>query len=126
VKEEVFGPILPVLEVNSAEAVIHWVNSRPHPLGLCVSADDIGIAERILDATEPGNAAINECTIHPMIPELPFGGVGNSGVGKYHGRWGVEAFTNAHAVMYHSSGIDPVCAIRLIRDTSFSGRSRPS
>jgi aldehyde dehydrogenase (NAD+) len=42
-----------------------------------------------------------------LIPELPFGGVGNSGMGKYHGRWGFEAFTNARGVMYHKTGIDP-------------------
>jgi acyl-CoA reductase-like NAD-dependent aldehyde dehydrogenase len=65
------------------------------------------VAERILDATESGDAAINDCTVHPLVPELPFGGVGNSGMGKYHGRWGFEAFTNARGVMYHSALIDP-------------------
>jgi aldehyde dehydrogenase (NAD+) len=106
-REEVFGPLLPVLEVDSVEAVVRWVNSRPRPLGLYVFAEDIGVAERILDATESGDAAINDCTIHPMIPELPFGGVGNSGMGKYHGRCGFEAFTNVRGVLYHSSRIDP-------------------
>jgi acyl-CoA reductase-like NAD-dependent aldehyde dehydrogenase len=106
-QEEVFGPILPVLEIDSVEAVIAWVNSRPRPLGLYVFAEDLNVAERILDATESGDAAINDCTIHPLVPELPFGGVGNSGMGKYHGRWGFEAFTNARGVMYHSARIDP-------------------
>ena len=106
-QDEVFGPILPVLEIDSVEAVIEWVNSRPRPLGLYVFAEDLDMAERILDATESGDAAINDCTIHPLVPELPFGGVGNSGMGKYHGRWGFEAFTNARGVMYHSARIDP-------------------
>lgn len=106
-QQEVFGPILPVLEVNSVEAVIRRVNCQPHPLGLYVFAEDIGVAERILDATISGDAAINDCTIQPLIPELPFGGVGNSGMGKYHGRWGFEAFTNARGVLYQSSSIDP-------------------
>ena len=106
-QEEVFGPILPVLEIDSVEAVIEWVNRRPRPLGLYVFAEDLGVAERILDATESGDAAINDCTIHPLVPELPFGGVGNSGMGKYHGRWGFEAFTNARGAMYHSARIDP-------------------
>jgi hypothetical protein len=96
-----------ILEIGSVEAVIQWVNSRPRPLGLYVFAEDLAIAERIIDATESGDAAINDCTIHPLIPELPFGGVGNSGMGKYHGRWGFEAFTNARGVLYHSSRIDP-------------------
>jgi aldehyde dehydrogenase (NAD+) len=106
-QEEVFGPILPVLEIDSVEAVIQWVNRRPRPLGLYVFAEDLGVAERILDATESGDAVINDCTIHPLVPELPFGGVGNSGMGKYHGRWGFEAFTNARGVLYHGAKIDP-------------------
>ena len=106
-QEEVFGPILPVLEISSVEAVIQWVNSRPTPLGLYVFAEDVGVAERILDATRSGDAVVNDCTLHPLIPELPFGGVGNSGMGKYHGRWGFEAFTNARGVLYHSASIDP-------------------
>ena len=106
-QEEVFGPILPVLEIDSVEAVIEWVNRRPRPLGLYVFTEDRDVAERILDATESGDAVINDCTVQPLIPELPFGGVGNSGMGKYHGRWGFEAFTNARGVMYHSATIDP-------------------
>ena len=105
--EEVFGPILPVLEIGSEQDAIDWVNRNPRPLGLYIFADDHDVAERILDATESGDAGVNECTIHPLIPELPFGGVGNSGMGKYHGRWGFEAFTNARGVLYHSPKIDP-------------------
>ena len=60
-------------------------------------------AERILDATESGDAAINDRAIHPLIPELPFGGVSN----QYHGKWGFEALINARSVMYHSAKIDP-------------------
>src|SRR5271170_5644992 len=92
-QEEVFGPILPVLEIESVEAVIKWVNDRPSPLGLYVFAED--------------HAEVNDCAIHPLFPELPFGGVGNSGMGKYHGKWGFEAFTNARGVLYHSAKIDP-------------------
>jgi acyl-CoA reductase-like NAD-dependent aldehyde dehydrogenase len=106
-QEEVFGPILPVLEIDSVEAVIDWVNERPAPLGLYVFSEDEDVVERILDETSSGDACVNDCSIHPLIPELPFGGVGNSGMGKYHGRWGYEAFTNARGVLYHSARIDP-------------------
>jgi acyl-CoA reductase-like NAD-dependent aldehyde dehydrogenase len=106
-QEEVFGPILPVLEIASVEAVIEWVNSRPSPLGLYVFAEDKGVVERILGATRSGDAEVNDCAIHPLFPELPFGGVGNSGMGKYHGRWGFEAFTNARGVLHHSTKVDP-------------------
>ena len=106
-QEEVFGPILPVLEIDSVEKVIKWVNSHPRPLGLYVFAEDHDVAERILEATNSGDACVNDCTIHPLVPELPFGGVGNSGMGKYHGHWGFEAFTNARGVLYHSAALDP-------------------
>ena len=106
-QEEVFGPILPVLEISSVEAVIQWVNSRPTPLGLYVFAEEASVAERILEATRSGDAVVNDCALHPLIQELPFGGAGNSGMGKYHGRWGFEAFTNARGVLYHSASIDP-------------------
>jgi acyl-CoA reductase-like NAD-dependent aldehyde dehydrogenase len=106
-QEEVFGPILPVLEIESVEAVIQWVNDRPSPLGLYIFAEDAAVAERILDATSSGDAEVNDCAIHPLFPELPFGGVGNSGMGKYHGHWGFEAFTNARGVLYHSAKLDP-------------------
>ncbi|HEY1368879.1 MAG TPA: aldehyde dehydrogenase family protein, partial [Gaiellaceae bacterium] len=106
-QEEVFGPILPVLEIDSVEAVIDWVNERPRPLGLYVFTEDEDVAERIFDSTNSGDACVNDCSVHPLVPELPFGGVGNSGMGKYHGRWGYEAFTNARGVLYHSARIDP-------------------
>jgi acyl-CoA reductase-like NAD-dependent aldehyde dehydrogenase len=106
-QDEVFGPILPVLVIHSVEEVIDWVNERPRPLGLYIFTEHEDVAERILDATNSGDACVNDCSVHPLIPELPFGGVGNSGMGKYHGRWGFEAFTNARGVLYHSPKIDP-------------------
>jgi acyl-CoA reductase-like NAD-dependent aldehyde dehydrogenase len=106
-KEEIFGPILPVLEIDSVESVIRWVNSRPSPLGLYIFAEDRDVIDAILSATRSGDAEVNDCAIHPLFPELPFGGVGNSGMGKYHGRWGFEAFTNARGVLHHSSTVDP-------------------
>lgn len=106
-KEEIFGPILPVLEIGSVDAVVQWVNSRPSPLGLYIFAEDRDVVDRILSSTRSGDAEVNDCAIHPLFPELPFGGVGNSGMGKYHGRWGFEAFTNARGVLHHSSAVDP-------------------
>ena len=106
-QEEVFGPILPVLEIDSVEKVIDWVNERPRPLGLYVFTEDDDSPSRSSRRPNSGDACVNDCSIHPLVPELPFGGVGNSGMGKYHGRWGFEAFTNARGVLYHSAAIDP-------------------
>ena len=78
-QEEIFGPILPVLEVDSVRQVIDFVNARPSPLGLYVFVEDPHVAAQILDSTTSGDAAVNDCTIQPLIPDLPFGGVGNSG-----------------------------------------------
>jgi aldehyde dehydrogenase (NAD+) len=105
-QEEIFGPILPVLEVDNVEQAIDFVNARPSPLGLYVFAEDQRVTEQILDATTSGDAAVNDCTIHPLIHDLPFGGVGNSGMGKYHGEWGFRAYTNARGVLYHSTQMD--------------------
>ena len=91
----------------AVDQVIDWVNSHPRPLGLYVFAEDDDIVDRILDNTESGDDCVNDCSIHPLIPELPFGGVGNSGMGKYHGRFGFEAFTNAREVLYHGATLDP-------------------
>jgi aldehyde dehydrogenase (NAD+) len=105
-QEEIFGPILPVLEVDSVREAVDFVNARPRPLGLYVFAEDQRVTEQILDATVSGDAAVNDCTIQPIIHDLPFGGVGNSGMGKYHGEWGFRAYTNARGVLYHSTRMD--------------------
>ena len=106
-QEEIFGPILPVLEVDSVQQVIDFVN-RGQALWASMSSRRISsVAERILDSTASGDAAVNDCTIQPLIPDLPFGGVGNSGMGKYHGEWGFRAYTNARGVLYHGTRIDP-------------------
>jgi acyl-CoA reductase-like NAD-dependent aldehyde dehydrogenase len=106
-QEEIFGPILPVLEVESAQEVINFVNARLSPLGLYLFAEDRRVTEQILNATTSGDAAINDCTIQPLIHDLPFGGVGNSGMGKYHGEWGFRTYTNTRGVLFHSTQIDP-------------------
>jgi aldehyde dehydrogenase (NAD+) len=101
------GPILPVLEVESVQQVIDIINARPSPLGLYVFAEDQRVADQILGATPSGDSAVNECTIQPLNPDLPFGGVGNSGMGKYHGVWGFRAYTNSRGVLYHGAQLDP-------------------
>jgi aldehyde dehydrogenase (NAD+) len=106
-REEIFGPILPVLEVSSVPDVIDFINARSSPLGLYVFAEDPSAVKQILDATTSGAATVNECTVHPIIHDFPFGGVGHSGMGKYHGDWGFRAYTNARGVLHHSARIDP-------------------
>src|SRR5438874_12426232 len=105
-QEEIFGPILPVLEVDSVQEVIQFVNARPSPLGLYLFSEDSSVTEQILSSTSSGDADVNDCTLQPTIHDLPFGGVGNSGMGKYHGEWGFRAYSNARGVLSHSTKID--------------------
>lgn len=105
-QEEIFGPILPVLEVCDVQEVIEFVDARPSPLGMYLFSEDRSVTERILNSTTSGGALVNDCTLQPIIHDLPFGGVGNSGMGKYHGEWGFRAFTNPRGVLYHSTLLD--------------------
>lgn len=104
--EEIFGPILPVIEVDGIDQAIRHVNDRPHPLGLYVFAADRAVADRVFAETASGDAAFNDCAVQPIVRELPFGGVGNSGMGKYHGEWGFRAYTNARGVLYRGTRFD--------------------
>jgi aldehyde dehydrogenase (NAD+) len=105
-QEEIFGPILPVIEVSNAQEVIGFVNARPSPLGLYIFSEDQSLTDQILNSTASGDAGVNECTLQPIIHDLPFGGVGNSGMGKYHGEWGFRGYSNVRGVLHHSSQLD--------------------
>jgi len=106
-EDEIFGPILPVLEVASVEEAIDYITKRPPPLGLYIFSENSQVAQDILNATESGGAAVNDCFLQAVMPGLPFGGVGTSGMGKYHGVWGFRSYTNPRGVVYHSARIDP-------------------
>ncbi len=105
-QEEIFGPILPVIEVDNAQEVIGFVNARPSPLGLYIFSEDQSLTDQILNSTASGDAGVNECTLQPIIHDLPFGGVGTSGMGKYHGEWGFRAYSNVRGVLHHSTRLD--------------------
>ncbi|CAJ1499165.1 aldehyde dehydrogenase family protein [[Mycobacterium] burgundiense] len=105
--EEIFGPILPILTVESAEAAVKFVNARPKPLALYVFTKSGQGARRLIDAIPSGGAVINQIAMHCLVPQLPFGGVGASGMGAYHGRWGFEALSHRRAVLAKPSKPDP-------------------
>ncbi len=106
-QEEIFGPILPVLKVADVDQAIRFVNAREKPLALYVFAAERRIAHRVFRETSSGAASENQTVLHCAVPGLPFGGVGLSGMGKYHGRWGFETFSNAKAVLRQSTIFDP-------------------
>ncbi len=83
--EEIFGPILPVLTYSDLGEAIDFVNNRPKPLALYVFAGNDRDANRVISHTSSGGVTVNHCLLHLAIPDFPFGGVGPSGMGSYHG-----------------------------------------
>jgi aldehyde dehydrogenase (NAD+) len=98
-QEEIFGPVLPVLTYKSLDEAFEIIGSKEHPLVLYIFSRDRKIARQILRHTRAGGTAINHTMIHFYELDLPFGGVGHSGVGKSHGFAGFEAFSNARGVL---------------------------
>jgi len=98
-QEEIFGPILPVISVPSVDAAIAFVNRRAKPLALYVFSRDRGAQGRILARTSAGGTTINHVWLHLGVPQLPFGGVGESGMGAYHGRQSFETFSHRRSVL---------------------------
>ncbi|HSC13085.1 MAG TPA: coniferyl aldehyde dehydrogenase [Rhodanobacteraceae bacterium] len=101
-QEEIFGPILPLVAVDSVDAAIDYVNARPRPLALYHFDNDRKRTERVLERTIAGGVTINDTVLHFAQSELPFGGVGPSGMGHYHGREGFLAFSKQKPVLYQS------------------------
>jgi aldehyde dehydrogenase (NAD+) len=109
--EELFGPILPVIEADYVHACA-TISSMPHPLGLYIFSKDQTEIDYILNHTLSGGVTINDCMIHAGAPNVPFGGVGDSGSGAYHGRYGFDNFTHKRAVVHLPTWLDRVMAFR--------------
>ena len=105
--DEIFGPVLPVITVGSAEEAVTIVNSRSKPLALYVFTNSDSRARHLVDRMPSGGAVINHIAMHCLVPQLPFGGVGASGMGAYHGKWGFETFSHRRAVLAKPAKPDP-------------------
>jgi aldehyde dehydrogenase (NAD+) len=106
-QEEIFGPILPVISVSSVESAIGFVNRHEKPLALYVFAGDEAAQDRVLSGTSAGGTVLNHVWLHLSVPELPFGGVGESGMGAYHGRQSFETFSHRRSVLKKPTLPDP-------------------
>lgn len=93
-KEEIFGPILPLVPVKDVHEAIHWINERPKPLAIYVFSNSKWNIRQISQETSSGSVVINDVVLQAGHPELPFGGVGNSGLGNYHGHYGFKTFSH--------------------------------
>jgi aldehyde dehydrogenase (NAD+) len=102
--DEIFGPILPIIPFKTAEQVTYIVNGKPKPLALYVFSGNKSFCEKIISETSAGTVCINECVLQFTHPNLPFGGVNNSGIGKSHGKYGFLAFSNEKPVLKQRKG----------------------
>jgi coniferyl-aldehyde dehydrogenase len=101
-QEEIFGPILPVLTYRDLEEALRYVNDRPHPLALYYFDYNSSRIDRVLRSTVSGGVTVNDVIYHIAQNNLPFGGVGSSGMGHYHGKAGFEAFSKKKGVLIQS------------------------
>ncbi len=97
-KEEIFGPILPIIEYADVAEAIAFINRKPKPLALYVFSSDKTFQKMILSETSAGGVCINDTIVHLAATNLPFGGVGGSGFGRYHGKSGFDTFSNPKSV----------------------------
>ncbi|MFE9322330.1 aldehyde dehydrogenase family protein [Nocardia sp. NPDC052278] len=100
--EEIFGPILPVMSYESLGDAVAFVNSRPKPLAAYFFSKSAADQRRLVDEIPAGGVVINHVAMHYLVPQLPFGGIGGSGIGAYHGRWGFEALSHRKPVLKKS------------------------
>jgi coniferyl-aldehyde dehydrogenase len=96
--EEIFGPILPIFGYRDIDDAIAYVNARPRPLALYYFGDDDADRRKVLDRTTSGNVTVNGTILHIAQDDLPFGGVGESGMGKYHGIEGFRALSHPKGI----------------------------
>ncbi len=104
--EELFGPLLPVLRVNDLNEAIERINQRPKPLALYLFSKQRDAQQQILERTSSGGVCFNDVVMHVSVPDLPFGGVGNSGMGNYHGEAGFRTFSHERSVLRRPFRLD--------------------
>lgn len=110
-EQEIFGPLLPILPYQSLQDCIEIINSKPKPLALYIF-DQGKQHMKILEKTSSGNVVINDCVLHFLHQNLPFGGIGNSGLGKSHGHAGFLAFSHEKGVLKQRVGLNNVSLLR--------------
>jgi aldehyde dehydrogenase (NAD+) len=97
--EEIFGPLLPIISFRSVDDVVNGINSAPKPLALYIWSKNSAFADHIIDHTSAGATCVNNVGVHFLHHNLPFGGVNHSGIGSYHGEWGIRAFSHERAIV---------------------------
>lgn len=104
--EEIFGPLLPILTFDTLDEALDTVESHPHPLALYFFSEDKAAQKKVLDTCRFGGGCINDTIIHLATSDMPFGGVGESGMGSYHGRVGFETFSHYRSIVNKKTWMD--------------------
>ncbi|MEH2198916.1 aldehyde dehydrogenase [Nostoc sp.] len=105
-QEEIFGPILPIIEYTDIAEAIALINSRPKPLALYLFSQNKNLQKRVLQETSSGGVCINDTVMQVGVSSLPFGGVGDSGIGNYHGKASFDTFSHNKSVLQNSFWLD--------------------
>lgn len=105
-QEEIFGPLLPMICYHDLSEVEAFILDRPKPLACYIFTNNKATEKRLLESISSGGVCVNDTLVHLAVPELPFGGVGQSGMGAYHGRTGFNTFSHAKGVLHRSTLID--------------------
>ena len=105
-KEEIFGPILPVMIYDNLDEVIDIVESKPHPLALYIFSSDKKNIKKVSEFCRYGGGCVNDVVVHLATPEMPFGGCGESGMGSYHGKFGFDTFTHKKSILDKKTWFD--------------------
>ncbi len=98
-QEEIFGPLLPVITIKNINEAIQFINKRAKPLALYLFSNDKKIQQQVLESTSSGGVCINHTSLHYVVNDLPFGGVGMSGMGSYHGKASFDTFSHHKSVL---------------------------
>lgn len=105
-KEEIFGPILPVMIYDNLDEVIEIVESKPHPLALYIFSSEKKNIKKVTELCRYGGGCVNDVVVHLATPEMPFGGCGESGMGAYHGKFGFDTFTHKKSILDKKTWFD--------------------
>ncbi|XP_038164356.1 aldehyde dehydrogenase family 3 member B1 [Cyprinodon tularosa] len=111
-EEEIFGPILPIITLEKLEESIEFVNRNEKPLAIYVFSDESSVVKTVMEKTTSGGFCSNDGIVHMTLPGLPFGGVGASGWGSYHGRWGFEQFSHRRSCMLRGWALERLNGLR--------------
>ena len=104
--EEIFGPVMPVLTFGSLDEALKEIDARPHPLALYFFSEDKAAQKKVMDSARFGGGCVNDTIIHLATSDMPFGGVGGSGMGGYHGKTGFETFTHFKSIVDKKTWMD--------------------